>query len=61
MISGIILARWLGPHDRGILALVLVLPSTAMTFVKLGVSQSNVYFINRESCRPEEVASNAVA
>ena len=61
MISGIILARWLGPHDRGILALVLVLPSTATTFVKLGVSQSNVYFINREHQKPEDVASNVVA
>lgn len=59
-ISGVILARWLGPADRGILALVLLYPSTAMTFAKLGVAQSSVYFINRERYRPEDVASNVV-
>ena len=25
IVSGVILARWLGPHDRGILALVLLI------------------------------------
>jgi len=45
-ICGIFLARWLGPHDRGLLALVILLPATSLTFVKLGISQANVYFIN---------------
>ncbi len=61
MITGVILARKLGPHDRGILALVLLLPSTVTTLAKLGMSQSNVYFINRRGEPPERVASNTAA
>lgn len=60
MVTGVILARKLGPHDRGILALVLLLPSTVVTLVKLGITQSNVYFINRKREPIEEVASNCV-
>lgn len=60
VVSGVILARWLGPHDRGILALVLLLPSTVVTLTKLGVSQANVYYINREKVDVNCVASNAL-
>lgn len=58
ILGGVVLARWLGPHDRGILALVLLLPSTAITMAKLGVPQSCVYFINRDKWPAEQVASN---
>lgn len=60
VVSGVVLARWLGPHDRGILALVLLLPSTVLTLVKLGVSQATVFFINRKEATVEQVASNSV-
>ena len=60
VVSGVILARWLGPHDRGILALVLLLPSTVVTLTKFGVSQANVFFVNREKIAVDRVASNAL-
>ncbi|MFN8642491.1 MAG: flippase [Candidatus Binatia bacterium] len=60
LVSGVVLARWLGPHDRGVLALVLLLPSTVLTLVKLGVSQATVYFINRKEATVDQVASNSV-
>jgi O-antigen/teichoic acid export membrane protein len=60
MISGVILARQLGPHDRGILALVLLLPSTVVTIAKLGITQSTVYVINRRKFPVERVAGNVV-
>jgi O-antigen/teichoic acid export membrane protein len=60
LVSGVVLARWLGPHDRGILALVLLLPSTVLTLVKLGVSQATVFFINRKEATVDRVASNSV-
>ena len=60
VVSGVILARWLGPHDRGILALALLLPSTVLTLVKLGVSQATVFFINRKEASVDQVASNSV-
>lgn len=61
LVTGVILARKLGPHDRGVFALVLLAPSTIVTFVKLGITQSNVYFINRKREPIENVASNCVA
>ena len=61
MATGIILARKLGPHDRGILALVLLLPSTVITVAKFGITQANVYFINREQYSASKVASNATS
>jgi len=60
LVSGIVLARWLGPHDRGVLALVLLLPSTVLTLVKLGVSQATIFFINRKEATVDQVASNSV-
>ena len=61
VVSGVLLARWLGPHDRGILALVLLVPNTVVTIFKLGISQASVYSINREGAPAERVASNVVA
>ena len=60
IVSGVILARWLGPYDRGILALVLLIPSTVLTLTKLGVSQATVYYINRREASVDRVASNSV-
>jgi O-antigen/teichoic acid export membrane protein len=60
VISGVILARWLGPYDRGLLALALLVPSTVVTVVKLGVSQATVYYINRKEASVDQVASNSV-
>ncbi len=60
MITGIITARMLGPHNRGIFALVYLFASTVVTFGKLGLSQANVYSIRRHQIPPERVASNAL-
>jgi stage V sporulation protein B len=61
MVTGVVLARKLGPHDRGVFALVLLVPSTVSTFVKLGIAQSNVYFINRKREPIDKIASNCAA
>jgi O-antigen/teichoic acid export membrane protein len=61
MVSGVILARVLGPHNRGLLALVLLLPSTLLTVAKLGVTQANVYCVKREGAPVETVAANSLA
>lgn len=59
-ITGIILARTLGPHDRGIFALVVLLPSTLVTITKLGITQANVYCVRREGAKLEMVATNSL-
>jgi O-antigen/teichoic acid export membrane protein len=60
VVGGIILARTLGPHDRGILAVVLLLPSTLMTVSKFGITQANVYCVRRVGVSAEKVASNSL-
>jgi len=60
MITGIITARMLGPHKRGIFALVYLFASTVVTFGKLGLSQASVYSIRRDRIPPERVAANAL-
>ncbi len=61
LVTGIVLARMLGPHDRGVLALLLLLPSTVVSIVKLGISQATVYAINRKGHSVVEVASNVAS
>jgi O-antigen/teichoic acid export membrane protein len=59
-VTGVILARVLGPNDRGLLALVLLLPSTLLTVAKLGVTQANVYCVKREGARVAQAATNSL-
>ncbi|MEO8605427.1 MAG: polysaccharide biosynthesis C-terminal domain-containing protein [bacterium] len=59
-IGGVILARWLEPHDRGLFAIVVLTPSTVVTLVKLGVAQATIYCINRKEATVDEVASNSL-
>lgn len=58
--GGILTARMLGPHQRGIYALVYIFAATVVTFGKLGIAQANVYSIRREKVPPEKVAANAL-
>jgi O-antigen/teichoic acid export membrane protein len=61
LVSGILLARGLGPENRGIITmLVQAIPSTILTLVKLGVSQATVYYVNRKEASVDQVASNSV-
>lgn len=46
-VTGIILARKLGPHDRGILALMLLLPATLVTVTNFGITEANVCWVRR--------------
>jgi O-antigen/teichoic acid export membrane protein len=58
--TGIITARLLGPHDRGLFTLLVMLPQTLVTFVKMGVAQANVYYIRRAHVPVSTVASNSL-
>lgn len=60
MLTGIITARWLGPHDRGLFQLLTLMPTTLSNFVKLGVPQASVYFIRRRGAAASAVASNSL-
>ncbi len=58
--TGIITARILGPHDRGLFTLLIILPQTLVTFAKMGVAQANVYYIRRARVPVATVASNSL-
>ena len=57
--TGIITARLLGPHDRGLFTLLVMLPQTLVTFAKMGVAQANVYYVRRAGIPVSTVASNS--
>jgi len=45
--SSVIVARVLGPEQRGVFAAALVLPGMMATFLNFGLPVSNVYYLNR--------------
>jgi O-antigen/teichoic acid export membrane protein len=57
--TSVITARALGPHDRGLFQLLVLLPVTLGNFAKLGIPQASVYFMRRKGASPSDVASNA--
>lgn len=58
--TGVITARVLGPYDRGLFTVLLLLPQTLVNFVKMGVAQANVYYIRRRGASVATVASNSL-
>jgi len=48
VISGIVLARWLGPADRGLVALVTLVPVIVWQFGSLGLPLSVTYAVARD-------------
>src|SRR5262245_3637699 len=63
LISSIVLARVLGTVDRGLFALVLLLPELAGSFGLLGFDQANAVYagLDREGCRALVWQSAAIA
>ncbi len=60
LVTGVITARILGPHDRGLFALLMLLPQTLTTFGKMGIAQASVYQIRHRKMAAAAVASNAL-
>jgi O-antigen/teichoic acid export membrane protein len=60
VVTGIITARWLGPTDRGLFNLLVLLPTVLSNFVKLGIPQASVYYMRRKNVPASEVASNSL-
>ena len=45
LLSQILIARFYGPAGNGIIAVALLLPTTLATFLNLGITPANVYFV----------------
>ena len=58
--TGMITARALGPHDRGLFQMLVLLPTTLSNFAKLGIAQAAVYSMRRRGASASAVVTNAV-
>jgi O-antigen/teichoic acid export membrane protein len=58
-LSGMITARCLGPHDRGILTVMTALPATIWMLSSFGINQANVYYINKKTFPISSIISNS--
>jgi O-antigen/teichoic acid export membrane protein len=47
-ITATLLARWLGPEGKGLIAAVMVFPSMLLSVADLGVRQASIYFIGKK-------------
>jgi O-antigen/teichoic acid export membrane protein len=44
LVGSVILARWLGPSQRGIFAAIILIPNILQYFVNFGLSSATIYF-----------------
>ena len=61
MLTGILAARYLGPADRGVMALFLLFPYTVKTFCTLGLDTASIYLHRKEKVPFETLFANCVA
>jgi stage V sporulation protein B len=61
LVAGVILARTLGPHGRGLYALALVAPSALTLVANLGISQALTYHLARKTYPVEQLIGQAIA
>ncbi|MBI2984452.1 MAG: flippase [Candidatus Kerfeldbacteria bacterium] len=60
LVISILLARELGPNDRGIYALATLVPSLAILFVGAGLSSATVYLLGKKKYAPGLIAGNNI-
>lgn len=59
--TGAIIARYLGPEGKGILAMALLLPGTLVIFLNFGIGVSNVYFVGSRRLDVASLTKNSVS
>jgi len=60
LMVGVLVARWLPPAERGVLALVMLLPLTLAYFADFGVSQAIIYLLGRKKYSVRAVLGNSL-
>jgi O-antigen/teichoic acid export membrane protein len=59
-VASVLLARWLGPTDRGLLALMLTIAGLGMTLASVGLPLAVMYFASRKAS-PGALLGNSLA
>ena len=60
LVGSIILARWLGPIQRGVFAAIILIPTILQYFVNFGLSSATIYFTAQPSSNKNTVWSNLI-
>ena len=58
--KSVIIARWLGPEQNGLIAGLVIYPSLFMSLGSLGVRQATTYFVGSEQYPPEAIKSSVI-
>ncbi len=56
-----IIARWLGPEGKGILAMALLVPSMMAIFLNCGIGAANVYFVGSRRADIPTLTGNSMS
>jgi O-antigen/teichoic acid export membrane protein len=59
-LSSLLIARWLGPEDRGLLAVVAYTAEIVVAVGGIGLTYAVVYFVSRKDARPGAVLGNSI-
>ncbi|OGS13611.1 MAG: hypothetical protein A2234_04720, partial [Elusimicrobia bacterium RIFOXYA2_FULL_58_8] len=60
LVSGVIIARGLGPQGKGVYAIVFLFPSIIAGLGSLGLNYSGMYFLNKNIFPKTEITGNTV-
>lgn len=60
MVSGVLVARSLGPEDRGYLALVVLVPTILTAVANLGLPLATTYYVARDPSRAAPIARSVL-
>ena len=58
--GSIILARWLGPSQRGVFAAIILIPTILQYFVNFGLSSATIYFTAQPNSDKNAIWSNLI-
>ena len=61
IVSSIIVTRILGPANRGVMEILVLVPYMLVNFGNLGVGNANLYFIGKKAHPIEKIVSNSLA
>ena len=60
-VTGIVVARALGAHDRGVYVLVTTIAFMFPALAELGVSKAGIYLVGQKKCSVQQLVSNDLA
>ena len=60
LIGSIILARWLGPSQRGIFAAIILIPTIFQYFINFGLFSTTIYFTAQSNSNKNTIWSNLI-